>query len=334
MSESTSRLALTLPGGGSTGTITPPDPVDIDVLNTNFRKIDDAVGVKTVTSTSRPPTPFDGQLIRETDTGDIRIYNATTAVWDQLSGSPVGDIRMWPKAAIPAGFLVCDGAEVSRTVYQALYAVIGTTFGAGNDTTTFNLPDLSGRSPVGVGKVKGKYKGPQTGVSTAQSTLTLPSVTNLEFYNGQAVRVSSTGALPGGLSAGTTYYIGVQAPGVFRFYNNRADVRTGTHIPLTSQGTASAILTIELVDDFTAALARPYGASAYQLRPGELPAHGHGGRWINQVQNDGTGNRWAVASGVGYSDGADGFIGATGADSTHGNLPPSLALNFIIRAEA
>jgi microcystin-dependent protein len=47
--------------------------------------------------------------------------------------------------------LLADGSAVSRTTFAALFAVIGTTYGAGDSSTTFNLPDLRGRTPVGVG---------------------------------------------------------------------------------------------------------------------------------------------------------------------------------------
>lgn len=52
--------------------------------------------------------------------------------------------------SIPAGFLYCNGAEISREDNATLFAVIGVTWGAGNGTTTFNLPDLRGRSTRGV----------------------------------------------------------------------------------------------------------------------------------------------------------------------------------------
>lgn len=57
---------------------------------------------------------------------------------------PVGAILAWPSDTIPAGYLLCDGAAVSRTTYADLFAVMGTSHGAGNGTTTFNLPDLRG----------------------------------------------------------------------------------------------------------------------------------------------------------------------------------------------
>lgn len=50
----------------------------------------------------------------------------------------------------PSGWLLCDGSAVSRTTYSALYDAIGTTYGSGDGSTTFNLPNMSGRVPVGV----------------------------------------------------------------------------------------------------------------------------------------------------------------------------------------
>lgn len=56
-------------------------------------------------------------------------------------------------ASMPDGWLLADGLAVSRTTYATLFALIGTTYGAGNGTTTFNLPDLRGRILVGVNDV-------------------------------------------------------------------------------------------------------------------------------------------------------------------------------------
>ena len=66
--------------------------------------------------------------------------------WDVLArdNTPVGTVIHIAKNTAPAGYLKCNGNPVSRTTYAALYAVIGTTFGAGDGSTTFNLPDLRG----------------------------------------------------------------------------------------------------------------------------------------------------------------------------------------------
>lgn len=82
------------------------------------------------------------------------IYNGVQ-VWPDSPGPqpeiyPAGLIMTFAGVNAPTGFLVCDGSAVSRTTYATLFGVIGTTFGAGDGSTTFNLPDLSGRVPLGV----------------------------------------------------------------------------------------------------------------------------------------------------------------------------------------
>lgn len=61
---------------------------------------------------------------------------------DYVIKTYTGMIAMFPKSIPPTGWLACDGSAVSRTTYSALYNLITTTFGAGNGSTTFNLPDL------------------------------------------------------------------------------------------------------------------------------------------------------------------------------------------------
>jgi microcystin-dependent protein len=63
--------------------------------------------------------------------------------------TPTGAILPFGGSSAPAGYLLCNGAAVSRSTYAALYAVIGMAFGAGNGSTTFNVPDLRGRFPYG-----------------------------------------------------------------------------------------------------------------------------------------------------------------------------------------
>jgi microcystin-dependent protein len=63
---------------------------------------------------------------------------------------PSGAGHDWYAAAAPSGYLLCDGSAVSRTTFAALFAVVGTTWGAGDGSTTFNLPDTRGRVLVGM----------------------------------------------------------------------------------------------------------------------------------------------------------------------------------------
>lgn len=61
----------------------------------------------------------------------------------------IGTERIWPFATAPFGWFIEDGSAISRTTYKDLFAIYGTTFGAGDGTTTFNIPDTRGRGPVG-----------------------------------------------------------------------------------------------------------------------------------------------------------------------------------------
>lgn len=71
------------------------------------------------------------------------------------SALPSGTMAMFGAPAAPSGWLICDGLAYSRTTYAGLYAAIGTTYGAGDGSTTFNVPDLRGRVPVGEGNGSG-----------------------------------------------------------------------------------------------------------------------------------------------------------------------------------
>jgi microcystin-dependent protein len=76
---------------------------------------------------------------------DTKFYTAAQTL------VPSGSISMFGGAAAPTGWLLCNGALVSRTTYASLFTAIGTTFGAGDGSTTFGLPDLRGIFPRGAG---------------------------------------------------------------------------------------------------------------------------------------------------------------------------------------
>lgn len=66
-----------------------------------------------------------------------------------LQAAPTGSIMMFAGSSAPTNWLLCYGQAVSRTTYANLYAVVGTTYGSGDGSTTFNLPDMRGRTGVG-----------------------------------------------------------------------------------------------------------------------------------------------------------------------------------------
>jgi microcystin-dependent protein len=85
--------------------------------------------------------------------GDNAFHALATALADLLM--PTGAIIDFGGSAAPTGFLLCNGTAISRTTYSALFNVIGTTYGTGDGSTTFNLPDLRGRVAVGLGQGAG-----------------------------------------------------------------------------------------------------------------------------------------------------------------------------------
>jgi microcystin-dependent protein len=67
--------------------------------------------------------------------------------------TPIGTILLWSSATLPSPkYLLCNGQAISRTTYASLFARIGVVFGAGDSSTTFNLPNLTDRVPVGIGQ--------------------------------------------------------------------------------------------------------------------------------------------------------------------------------------
>lgn len=66
---------------------------------------------------------------------------------------PVGSILPWAGSVLPGGFLTCNGSAVSRTTYAALFSIISTSFGSGDGSTTFNLPNITAGFTVASGTV-------------------------------------------------------------------------------------------------------------------------------------------------------------------------------------
>lgn len=132
--------------------------------------------------------------------GDNSTKIATTAfVQTAISSAGIsGSILMWPTSSAPSGYLLCQGAAVSRTTYAALFAIIGTTFGAGDGSTTFNLPNYTNRMPYGttIGATGGSADAVVVS-HTHAATVTDPGHTHATTPNPAYVGTSQ-GGHPGG----------------------------------------------------------------------------------------------------------------------------------------
>lgn len=138
--EHANKSALdTIPSGGVSNDKAETSTMKIPTCAAVRGAIDEAV----LLSGNLPSGGSDGQVLTK----------KTNANYDTQWSSvpPVGTILMWAGAsdAVPSGYLLCDGAAVSRTEYAALFSTLGTAFGVGDGSTTFSLPDLRARFVFG-----------------------------------------------------------------------------------------------------------------------------------------------------------------------------------------
>ena len=91
-------------------------------------------------------------------------YDFDAANLTGIEGIPTATIVPWSSASVPSGFLECNGQAVSRTTYSALFAIVGTTYGSGDGSSTFNVPDLEDNVPIG--KSNNKAVGSTGGANT------------------------------------------------------------------------------------------------------------------------------------------------------------------------
>ena len=88
-----------------------------------------------------------GEITMDTTRKELRVHDGSTA-GGNLVGLKPGFVCPFAGTTAPDGWLICDGSAVSRTTYADLFAVIGTTYGAGDGNSTFNLPNMYLRSPM------------------------------------------------------------------------------------------------------------------------------------------------------------------------------------------
>lgn len=170
-------------------------------------------GALTLTHSSSVIIPFGNSII--TSPGDVAIFRGEASgvvrcVSYQFSESKVGETFIWAGPSIPSYALLQNGAAVSRTTYSALFSVIGTFYGAGDGSTTFNIPSVltdntivqanSNLGTTTTGDVKSHFHSyPNQGGVTTGAGITVPAISGGSVG---AQNTSSTGGsanLPAGL---------------------------------------------------------------------------------------------------------------------------------------
>jgi microcystin-dependent protein len=126
---------------------------------------------------------------------------------------PTGSVTSYAGSTAPTGWLLCAGQAVSRSTYSSLFSVVSTTYGSGDGSTTFNLPDLRGRVSAGVDNMGGTDAGRLSWANTlgtnggAQThTLTQSEQATMPVYYGTLTApLDNYGAASGGAGGG---YVG------------------------------------------------------------------------------------------------------------------------------
>lgn len=159
------------------------------------------------------PTRIDGP---RTDGIDSAVFQS----------APPGILAPYAGAAAPTGWLICDGAAVSRTTYAALFAAIGVAYGVGDGSTTFNLPNLKGRMPAGLdtgqtefntlgktGGVKTHSHDLNTGMARVTVATGSPAQLSLTRITSPSWTASHVGPLGGTVGGGAAQTTGAQLIG-------------------------------------------------------------------------------------------------------------------------
>lgn len=114
------------------------------------------------------------------------------------TGVPVGSMTPYAGTSLPSGWLACDGAAVSRATYAALFTAISTTWGVGDGSTTFNVPNMQRRAAVGSGGTGTGTLGNAVGNTGGAETVTL-TTTEMPSHNHDIGPTSSASNTGGGI---------------------------------------------------------------------------------------------------------------------------------------
>ncbi len=258
------------------------------------------------------------------------------------AGAPeAGDYRISARSA-KAKFLKCDGGAYSRTTYAALYAQIGTTFGSGDGSTTFNVPDPQGRALIfaGSGSLAESFAASAVAVATDLITVQ-PNVDR--WVTGMKVRATTMGTLPTGLALATDYFVIRVSATTIKLATTLANAVAGTAIDITGQGTGTHALTHTLAPR---TMGDRGGEEAHASTVSEAASHRHmvygngdyGGAVVTGLGDGGSrsimGNTNASAN-LTYVDVNNGvpLVENTGGSGSHNNMPPFLTVgNLFIYA--
>jgi microcystin-dependent protein len=163
----------------------------------------DAIGMGSTAMTLPTADGSSDQVLKTNGSG--------TLSWTTVSGSPSGSITMYGGSSAPTDWLLCGGAAVSRSTYSALFSVIGTTYGAGDGSSTFNLPDFGGKGPMGYKSDNSKFDA--LAETSGEETHTL-TTDEMPAHTHTLRRITGGSSTDSGYSYGTSTYSSHDNPSI------------------------------------------------------------------------------------------------------------------------
>lgn len=283
-------------------------------INNNFANLNSAK-LETSLLTTDPSLSADSDLLIPSQAAVKTYVDAGGSAANLQRLLPTGTMLPYGAATAPSFFLLCDGSAISRTTFAALFAIIGTSYGAGNGTSTFNLPDARGRVIVGSGtgvKVA-------TVASVSGNVITITGLTNIisnEFQTGQQVTYASTGSVITGLTTATSYFVIRTGNLTISLATTLANAQNGVAIALSSSGSGVQTFTLTL----TARTAGDQGGEeTHAMSSSEILSHFH----TNATSNAGAGTGIATPQGQ---------LGANPTSTVGGNVAMNNMQPFMVAA--
>jgi microcystin-dependent protein len=285
-------------------------PANAQPVEANFTRIEQHVNQELIERDGsvgmRSPLKLPGDPIADLDAAPKQYV-------DQVI--PVGLVMMWAAAAPPANgrWLLCDGAPLQTAAYPELFAVIGYAWGGSGGT--FNAPNYNGRVPLGVGA---GHPMAQTGGSEDSS---LPAHTHPMNHD-------HAGTNTGTISADHSHAVNIMSGASDRALGTSNNGDHNHAVPVAGQGF--------LVDGVTASQAGiQIGGSGYSITPFTTNGGGHT-HAVTDHLHPVNGNTGGVSSNHTHTVNVPTFNGSTaqtGVAPTGTNMPPFLAISFIIRCK-
>lgn len=220
-----------------------------------------------------------------------------------------GTVLPFAGSAAPTDWLLCYGQAVSRATYANLFAVIGTTYGAGDGSTTFNVPDLRGRVAAGKDNMGG------TAANRLQVSTTITTT---------AGSATATVASAAGLTEGMTVIASTIPAGVTITFISGTTITLSSGTGVTA-GSGTAARFSLLGDPQT--IGQGGGSNTHSLSVNQMPAHTH---TVNNSASTTVGGAYTTAS-LNTANGLQPVTTSTGGGVAHPNVQPTIVLNSIIK---